>query len=175
MLKALAKESGRSFSDVLQEELGKLQEVHSTNHTSAGGQDASFEDSRSAEVVVPGLMCCTPVTLSTNAKTNETRTPELKDPTKRPVAPVISPNSESTIDGVTVTTSPFFPPNIVDPPSVQRMVVEHIAAIAQYSTVRLRAFSGRRPRTLNEPDFDTWRTSVDFLLSDLSISDLRSR
>ncbi len=39
--------------------------------------------------------------------------------------------------------------------------------------MRLRAFSGRRPRPPNEPDYDTWRASVDLLLSDPSISDLQ--
>ncbi len=105
------------------------------------------------------------MTPPTHAETNEMRTPELKDPTKRPIAPVISPNSESTIDGVTVTIIPVFFVNIVDPPSVQRMIVEHIvktgdATMAQHATVRLRAFSGRSPRPPNEPDFDTWRASV---------------
>lgn len=33
----------------------------------------------------------------------------------------------------------------------------------------LKAFSGRSPRPSNEPDFDTWRASVDYLLNDPSL------
>ncbi|KAL1269573.1 hypothetical protein QQF64_031862 [Cirrhinus molitorella] len=36
----------------------------------------------------------------------------------------------------------------------------------------LKAFSGRIPRPSHEPDFDTWRATVDFLLNDQSPSDL---
>lgn len=37
---------------------------------------------------------------------------------------------------------------------------------------RLKVFSGRIPRPSHEPDFDTWRASVDFVLNDQSLSDL---
>lgn len=64
----------------------------------------------------------------------------------------------------------------IDPPGVQNMIVEHIvktgdATMAQQASVRLRAFSGRTPHPPNEPDFDTWKVSVELLLSDPSISD----
>lgn len=76
-----------------------------------------------------------------------------------------------------MTACPVLSTNIVDPPSVQKMVVEHImktsdAILSQQTSIRLRVFSGRSPRPPNEPDFDTWRASVDYLLNDPSISDL---
>lgn len=38
------------------------------------------------------------------------------------------------------------------------------------ATTRLRVFSGRIPRPVNEIEYDTWRTSVDFILKDPTIS-----
>lgn len=174
-LKALARGSGKPFLDVLQGELEKLQEAHSANRTPVRAQNASF-DSQSVEAIVPEPVCCSPMPLSTSAETLEMRTPESKDPTKRREAPMAFPNPEN-VDCVTVTTNPTFPASIADPPGIQRMVVEHIvktadAAMAQQASVRLRVFSGRSPRPPNEPDFDTWRASVDLLLSDPSVSDL---
>lgn len=176
-LKALARGSGKPFLDVLQGELEKLQEAHSANRTPVRAQNASFDDSQSVEAIVPEPVCCSPMPLSTSAETVEMRTPESKDPTKRREASMAFPNSETVVDGVTVTTNPTFPASIADPPGIQRMVVEHIvktadATMAQQASVRLRVFSGRSPRPPNEPDFDTWRASVDLLLSDPSVSDL---
>lgn len=37
------------------------------------------------------------------------------------------------------------------------------------ASFRLKAFSGRSPRPNNDPDFDTWRASVDYLLNDPSL------
>ncbi|KAK7933739.1 hypothetical protein WMY93_004635 [Mugilogobius chulae] len=68
----------------------------------------------------------------------------------------------------------------LNPPGVQRYVVEHIMksddSAAHLSTQRLRSFSGRMPRPQHESDFETWRSGVDLLLQDPAVSDLqRSR
>ncbi|KAK7925830.1 hypothetical protein WMY93_008140 [Mugilogobius chulae] len=68
----------------------------------------------------------------------------------------------------------------VNPPEVQRYVVEHIVKSEDgpmhHSSARLRSFSGRSPRPVHEADYDTWRTGVELLLNDPSVSDLhRSR
>ncbi|KAK7899349.1 hypothetical protein WMY93_020202 [Mugilogobius chulae] len=73
------------------------------------------------------------------------------------------------------------PAQDLNPPEVQRLVVEHIvksedAPAHHLSAQRLRAFSGRTPRPSHEADYDTWRTGVDLLLTDPAVSDLhRSR
>ncbi|XP_073773333.1 zinc finger CCHC domain-containing protein 12-like [Danio rerio] len=68
-------------------------------------------------------------------------------------------------------------PTILNPPEVQRLVVEHVVrsgeGVAQaHIPMRLRLFSGRKPRPANETDYDTWRSSVDLVLKDPAISDL---
>lgn len=168
-LKTVAKESKRPFQTVLQEELLKLRETHSVNQDPAEPQSV-------AAIAPPPISSFQTLSL-THPKVTETQTSELKNPTKNNVTYVSPPSPETTTDGVTVTTSSAFLTNVVDPPSVQRMVVEHIvktgdATLSQQTSVRLRVFSGRSPRPPNEPDFDTWRASVDFLLTDPSISDL---
>ncbi|XP_051242921.1 paraneoplastic antigen Ma1 homolog [Dicentrarchus labrax] len=69
----------------------------------------------------------------------------------------------------------------VNPPEVQRMVVEHIvrseSPVSQANvSFRLRGFSGKTPCPSHEVDFDTWRNSVELLLQDAALPDLqRSR
>lgn len=69
----------------------------------------------------------------------------------------------------------------LNPPELQRYVVEHIVksedtAVHFRSSHRLRVFSGKVPRPQHEVDYDTWRSSVDLVLSDPAISETqRSR
>ncbi|KAK3505584.1 hypothetical protein QTP70_005014, partial [Hemibagrus guttatus] len=73
-----------------------------------------------------------------------------------------------------------FVPN-VNPPEVQRVVVEHIvkseeASSHMHTPSKLRFFSGRFPRPGNEMDYETWHSSVELMLRDPAVSDLvRSR
>lgn len=78
-------------------------------------------------------------------------------------------------------TAAVMPPaitvNDVNPPAVQRMVVEHVvrtneALAPMPSSFRLRPFSGKIPRPNSELDYETWRANVDLILTDPSMSDL---
>lgn len=65
----------------------------------------------------------------------------------------------------------------LNPPSVQRVVVEHVVRSSEssshYTTPnRLHTFSEKSPCPNNEADYDTWRTSVEILMKDPSVSDL---
>lgn len=60
---------------------------------------------------------------------------------------------------------------------MQRVVVEHDVRSEDkgkhaHSAIRLTLFSGKTPRSYSETDFDTWRSHVDLLMQDDSISDL---
>ncbi|KAK7938973.1 hypothetical protein WMY93_002299 [Mugilogobius chulae] len=65
-----------------------------------------------------------------------------------------------------------------NPPEV-RYVVEHVIKnddSLHHSAQKLKTFSGRVPRPPNETDYETWRSAVELMLNDPSISDLhRSR
>uniref|UniRef100_A0A8C7WTM1 Paraneoplastic antigen Ma-like C-terminal domain-containing protein n=1 Tax=Oryzias sinensis TaxID=183150 RepID=A0A8C7WTM1_9TELE len=67
------------------------------------------------------------------------------------------------------TTMPDF-----NPPEVQRYVVEHIVkSEASVFPQKLKVFSGRLQRPAHEADYETWRSGVDLLLRDPSVSDLQ--
>ncbi|XP_028279901.1 uncharacterized protein LOC114447698 [Parambassis ranga] len=86
-------------------------------------------------------------------------------------------NKASGGDDTAATTCPVLTMNDVNPPVVQRVVVEHVvraneAMSPMHSSFRLRPFSGKIPRPNNELDYDTWRANVDLFLTDPSMSDL---
>lgn len=66
----------------------------------------------------------------------------------------------------------------VNPPEVQKVVVEHIVRREDTGSfspfpVRLRSFSGKTPRPNSEVDYDTWRSHIELLLNDPSMSPLQ--
>lgn len=67
-------------------------------------------------------------------------------------------------------------PSELNPPDVQKIVVEHIVRTEDKSShfhpvLMLRPFSGKPPRSLSEVDYDTWRSYVDLMKQDHSVSD----
>ena len=108
-------------------------------------------------------------------------TNEREDETEQNEADT-SPNpSSNVVDVVTPTkvasgTEPTQQPEQIIPPEVQRVVVEHILKTTDFaaqnqSNVRLRPFSGRTSCPNFEVDYDTWRDSVEFYISDPTVSD----
>lgn len=73
------------------------------------------------------------------------------------------------------TSGPTFDQATVNPPYVQKVIVEHFirndSSTSSYSQSRIRTFSGRVPKPNGEVDYDAWHTQVDLLLSDMSLSD----
>lgn len=63
----------------------------------------------------------------------------------------------------------YVPVSQLNPPEVQKVVVEHIIRgndTTFHNSTKLRPFSGRLPVSNHEVDYETWRSHVDFLLSD---------
>lgn len=61
-------------------------------------------------------------------------------------------------------------PGDLNPPEVQHCVVEHVVRTSMHVTHRLKPFSGKVPRPNHEMDYDTWRSGVELVLRDPSIS-----
>lgn len=145
-LQAVAGSGRAGFLSVLQNELQKDQD--STNSPPASGtQVPTVENSDSHGGDAPR-----------NDQSEPVESTHLYSP---PVAdPAISGNMDE----------PVF-----NPPQIQRMIVEHVirneSTAALPSQSRIRTFSGRIPRPNGEVEYDTWRTQVDLLLSDPSLSD----
>lgn len=147
-LKRIAKLSGKSFEELLNEELSKCREPVSQN-----------EDESGRTVQPPTI---------TNVM------PEIQTDFPR-VSPAQG-NRETLADAAFVPLTRIPVPN-VNPPEVQRVVVEHIvksedAASHMHAPLKLKFFSGRSPRPGNEVDYDTWHNSVELMLQDPAVSDL---
>lgn len=74
--------------------------------------------------------------------------------------------------------SPIRVTNSFNPPEIQKVIVEHIVKqgdlIARsYSPMRIRSFSGRIPRPSGETDYDTWRSHVELLRKDPTMSEIQ--
>lgn len=74
-------------------------------------------------------------------------------------------------------TQPALKLSDVNPPDVQKVIVEHIvrnedSALQVHTSLRLRPFSERVPGPNNEVDYETWRSNVEFLLKDTTQSHL---
>lgn len=176
-LHAIAKMTGKSCELVLQSELAKLSSVTVTSAESVppGGGD--------------GVGSVLPPLSATKLSYSPTSTIESPMPTSE-----IPTSVYATISGKNLTKGPpsvqspvtanpcaHLTVNDMNSPEVQKVVVEHIvrneeASPYHYASARLRAFSGRLPRPNNEADYETWRSSVELLLTDPTLSDLnRSR
>lgn len=146
-LQAIAQASGKSLQDVLQIELQKLSVL----------KFPAIEPPR------PG----TPAEVI----------PEPKNPAKESTSVKPPYQLRSPATSVADTMSLNLPTSALNPPGIQRVVMEHVVktsdAVSSSHAFRLKAFSGRSLRPSTEPDFDTWRVSVDFLLNDASLSDIK--
>lgn len=103
---------------------------------------------------------------------------------KRSKKTSITPNSDRDSDPVVRKKTPksasnVLTPDDLNPPEVQRIVVEHVIksdASALHSHSKwLRSFSGRVPKPPGEADFDTWCLHVDLLLQDSLPPDVQRR
>ncbi len=99
-----------------------------------------------------------------NTTTHYTEPSEPVEPTS-----AFSPRAEPSTGPVHIDES------IYNPSHVQKVVVEHIIRNEPTHTplahAKIRTFSGRLPRPNGEVDYETWRTQVDLLLSDSSLTD----
>nr|XP_055074659.1 uncharacterized protein LOC129454170 [Misgurnus anguillicaudatus] len=168
-LQEIAKASGRSFHDVIQE-LRKLGSAcnEPTSRPSESNVHRIVADSqphRSLPKIQQAVEHTATTPLIDRASVSSVEQSKYQNLTK----------TNDQAGAVPVHTT--LPVDVMGPPGIQRVVVEHIvratdAVSNQYVPMRLRSFSGKSPRPANEPDFETWRASVDFLLDDPSISDL---
>ncbi|XP_024116573.1 paraneoplastic antigen Ma1, partial [Oryzias melastigma] len=107
--------------------------------------------------------------------TASTPSPKSQEPYK--VFSDAAPNHSRATDEVPLR-APSISLSEVNPPEIQRVVVEHILRkqetfLPVQSQVRLRSFSGKSPAPNNETDYDTWRSHIELLQSDPSVSPLQ--
>ncbi|KAK0148985.1 Paraneoplastic antigen Ma1 [Merluccius polli] len=90
-----------------------------------------------------------------------------------------TPRVENSIPHIStgLKSSPNITINDINPPDIQRVVVEHIVRNADafppvHTSNRLRSFSGKCPHPNSEVDYETWRANVELILKNPAISDL---
>lgn len=156
-LRDLAKLSGKDYGGVLREMMSQI------------GIDVAVMQASSEE------------TSPANVETTIASSPVLDEHLSQTPNSGVTPSNASATDYVPHTSEKKAPPfsmNDVNPPDIQRVVVEHIVRSQDVvshgqSQVRLRSFSGKTPRPNNETDFDTWRTHIELLLNDPTMSPLQ--
>ncbi|XP_052445558.1 paraneoplastic antigen Ma1-like [Carassius gibelio] len=149
-LKRIAKLSGRAFDDLLKEQLYSSAATAADNLTYANDLESSQTTDSSSDSPFPPK----------GAENSEGR--RISDKVHTVGTESFSPTLEA---------------KDVNPPEVQRMVVEHIVksdgvSSSSSASFRLRVFSGKVLRPTGEVDYDTWRNSVELILQDSSLSDL---
>lgn len=161
-LKQVAKLSGEDFAEVLRELMIQIKEAV-TEIQPGKTEDIKEEITAPPEhKMAATVMATAPTPLTHNM----------------PAAAAAAPFPPATHPATAITGGYSINMSSADlnPPEVQRYVVEHIVKsddINMRSSHKLRMFSGKAPRPQHEVDYDTWRTGIDLILKDPSISELR--
>lgn len=171
-LKNLAKLSGKPFKDVLKDELVRITEsIGECEHTTGSkiSQGPSPVSKLNETVEIPSsahesLYCARTVQ---EPEFSSERSSSLNGP----------PHTEPRVLPSSTEKTFQLSPDKLSTPEVQRVVVEHIVKSTEIatnfqSTVRLKPFSGILPCPKYEVDYDTWCNSLEFYMTDHSLSDV---
>ncbi|XP_054869381.1 uncharacterized protein LOC129349608 [Amphiprion ocellaris] len=152
-LKQLAKMSGKDYGEVLKEMMSQIgEDVEAMQHTTEESSPADVETT----------------VLSPPAHKEQQSHTSISD---------VTPSNNGATDHVSLTNgtrAPSLSVSDLNPPDIQKVVVEHIVRRQDVvphiqSQVRLRSFSGKTPRPNHETDYDTWRTYIELLQNDPSM------
>ncbi|KAG7453802.1 paraneoplastic antigen Ma3-like [Solea senegalensis] len=172
-LQKVAKWTGQDFAVVLNGVMSLFGQSVTQLDPTATDVETSLDDGKPPSAVIVNLS--TPALLSA-ATFGHSLGPASSDQSTEPRTRA---QPDPTAQHASRSSLPAMSHANLNPPEVQRYVVEHIVKnsdSAMHPAQRLRTFSGRSPRTQTESDYDTWRSGVELLLQDPAVSDLqRSR
>lgn len=176
-LRGIAKLSGKSFGDILREELSRITETIGEQTQGEGVE--TVHKPATIQQLSENLVIPSPTTIDQPILTQSTMEPY---PSPR--------ESKGTPVGTHVHTEPDtaaassvgggmhnfnLATDHLSTPEVQRVVVEHIVKSTDIASqlhlpAKLRPFSGKVPCPHYEVDYETWRATVDFYLTDPTVS-----
>lgn len=162
----------RTIREVCQEELGKelAQKCLAELSTLAGKSKAGFWAMLQSEMQQAQFDLGPPPSPDTHLESTDQSAPVSGSENR-----ATSPSENLASNMPPPTSPPFLNEGTVNPPQVQKVIVEHFirndAPLSSYSQSRIRTFSGRTPKPNGEVDYDAWRTQVDLLLSDVALPD----
>lgn len=165
----------KTIRDITQEEIGRemarryLKELELIGGSSKSGFLSFFQSELQTSAT---SQTETPPPLDQNINTTTDDTPNTDSCEHVEPTSALSPHTDISQGSVHVDE------NIYNPPHVQNIVkhvVEHVIrndpTHMPLTHAKIRTFSGRLPRPNGEVDYETWRTQVELLLSDLSMND----
>ncbi|XP_039660335.1 zinc finger CCHC domain-containing protein 12-like [Perca fluviatilis] len=158
-LKDIAKQTGKDFAAVLREELSVISETVDLDHSETQDEDIEQNSPDTPEQHGP----------ENAAQLSPLPSTALEQHVHHHWSSPPTPSKEK--------TQPALKLSDVNPPDIQKVIVEHIvrnedSALQVHTSLRLRPFSGRLSRPNNEVDYETWRSNVELLLKDTTQSDL---
>nr|XP_054600512.1 zinc finger CCHC domain-containing protein 12-like [Nothobranchius furzeri] len=163
-LKGLAKLSGKDFEEVLKEVMSTIgKSIESTLTTETDLENRTLDQ---INVMAEPNIVAEP-SQSGVSPLHQTRVFSSPKPMKTilqsPPKPHIIP--------------PTFTATDINPPEIQKIVVEHVVKnvgkiSSTHAALRIRAFSGKTPRPYSEADYETWRSHVNLMIDDSSLSQL---
>ena len=165
-LKGVAKLSGTDFEKVLLEELAKIQKSTKSSTTETEPAVINQEKQPASSTAQTEQMNSdkqTPINIGTDST-------DSHDHDSLPSAVGAEASSLHRKRAL------YLPPEQLTTPEVQKVVVEHIIKSNEMSSQwhshsKLRSFSGKSPCPQYESDYDTWRSNVEFQLTDATVSD----
>ena len=158
-LKQIARLAGKDFAAVLREELSVIGEAVHLDDTETHIEDIHSPDTQETHI---------PESTEQISSPPSTATEQHVHPDQNWSSPP-APSKEKMQAALNLS--------LVNPPEVQKVIVEHIvrnedSSMQMHTPLRLRPFSGRCPQPNNEVDYETWRSNVELLLKDTKQSDL---
>ncbi|XP_060780329.1 uncharacterized protein LOC132888274 [Neoarius graeffei] len=172
----------RTIRDICQEDLGKelahqyLEELSAIGGSATSGYASILErelrriQSQASEKTLSGPSPrCSPMPHTENGMNVEAAHSMGSQCNSRP--PSVLPSSNHS----TVHSPLSLGSDVLNPPSVQRVIVEHVirndSAPLYTGQSKVRTFSGRLPKPNGEVDYDAWKSQVELLLSDAHVTD----
>ncbi|XP_044028045.1 uncharacterized protein LOC122864555 [Siniperca chuatsi] len=155
-LKSVAKLSGKQYAEVLQDMMAQINQSIAEFHCPEAAEPAN------------------PLQSTVNVPIKQSESPSAVPSSSRSTFERMTQNSENREGRSTIHMAP----SDLNPPEVQRYVVEHVVrsvdnSLHYHPSHRLRTFSGKVPRPAHETDYDTWQSGVELLLKDPTISNLQ--
>ena len=179
--KEMAERSGVRFEDVLKTVMNQIHQHLKTsgaNDETDNENEDNEEDIEEEEEKVDILNTAQPVSKSETPQS--VPQPSLAPPRQsvtdpRGARPKQSHRTHPSGIGTGFTQRVSLSQQDLNPPEIQRVVVEHVVRntdLSASASPRLRSFSGRIPKPSNEADYESWRSQIDLLLADPSLSAL---
>lgn len=169
-LRRLAQESGQSFEEVLK---GAMDQISSHLGLAAigGGKEDEEDDDNDEEENTSDVLATATDKLSQPYPSfgpgfSYTNQPSYSSQFHPPTNPSVNWAPRISLSG-----------QDLNPPEIQRVVVEHIVRKDDYQTqslspLRLRTFSGKVPKPPHEADYDSWKSQIELLSADPSLAPL---